>query len=166
MRRRSVTTRPLLLTVAATALVCALVPALASAQAGTAPEVTVDPTIAGTPREGQTLTTTARWSGDPAPTATWRWLRCSAAGDACSPIAGATSDRYLVATADGGSTLRARLTVTNSVGSDVHQSQPTAVVQGAATVPKPPPPPAPTPSPAPRPSVTPAPAPSSITSGA
>ena len=59
MRWRSVTTRPLLTMAATTVLLWALLPALASAHAGGVPSVTVDPVIAGTPQEGQTLTVTA-----------------------------------------------------------------------------------------------------------
>ena len=127
--------------------------------------MTVDPVIAGTPREGQTLTTTAEWIGNPTPTAAWRWQRCSAVGAACRSIAGATSDRYVVATADIGATLRVELTVTNSVGQDVHYSEPTTVVQTAppAPTPSPTPTPTPTPNPGPTPSVTPAPVPPSVT---
>jgi len=169
MRRRSVTKA--LLAGVATTLLYALLPAVASAQDGGVPWVTVDPVIAGTPREGQTLTTTAEWIGDPMPTAAWRWQRCSAAAS-CSSIAGATSDRYIAAAADVGSALRVRLTVTNTKGEDVHYSELTAVVQAAP----PPPPPSPTPTPTPStststptpnptstPSVMPAPVPPAVT---
>ena len=153
----------LLLTAVTTALLCAVLPAVASAQAGGVPWVTVDPVIAGQPQAGQTLTTRAEWTGDPTPTVAWRWQRCSAADDSCSSIGGANKDTYVVAAADIGSRLRVRLTITNPVGEDVHFSDFTAVVQAA--------PPAPTPSPAPNPSPAPptatpaAPAPSPVSPG-
>ena len=55
----------LLLTAVTTALLCAVLPAVASAQAGGVPWVTVDPVIAGQPQAGQTLTTTARMDRRP-----------------------------------------------------------------------------------------------------
>jgi hypothetical protein len=140
MRWRSVTTRPLLTLAAITVLLCALMPSLASAQAPGVPSITVDPVIAGTPQEGQTLTATAAWTGNPAPTVSWQWLRCSATDDQCSPIAGATSDRYVAAAADIGWELCVELTVTNARGTDAHHAgEHTAVIQAAPAAPPPPP---------------------------
>jgi hypothetical protein len=133
---------------AATVLFWALLPALASAQAPGVPAITVDPVIAGTPQEGQKLTVTAAWTGDPAPTVSWQWLRCSATDDQCSPIAGATSDGYVVTAADIGWELCVELTVTNRRGTDVHHAgEHTAVIQAAPPVLPPPPPLTPTPEP-------------------
>jgi hypothetical protein len=139
MRWRSVTTRPLLTLAAITVLLWALLPALASAQAGGAPSVTTDPVITGTPQEGQTLTVTAAWTGNPVPTASWQWLRCSPTDDAqCSEIPGATSATYVAAAADVGWKLCVELTVTNTRGTDVHHAgEHTAVVQAAPPAPPP-----------------------------
>jgi hypothetical protein len=43
--------------------------------------------------------------------AAYDWLRCSAAGASCRPVAGSCDRRYTVRDADVGHTLRARLTV-------------------------------------------------------
>jgi hypothetical protein len=120
MRRRSVTSRPLLTMAALTALLWALLPALASAHAKGVTSVSADPviTISGMPQEGQTLAVAADWLGAPVPPeVSWQWLRCSAADDVCSPIEGATSARYVAAAADVGSKLGAELRVmkTNAV---------------------------------------------------
>jgi hypothetical protein len=131
MRRRSVTSRPLLTMAALTALLWALAPALASARATGATSGAVDPviTISGMPQEGQTLAATADWLGEPVRAASWQWLRCSATDDVCSPIEGATSARYVAAAADVGSKLGAelRVTKTNAV---LGTGEPTAVVAG------------------------------------
>ena len=156
MRWRSVTTRPLLTMAAAAVLFWALLPALASAQAGGVPSITVDPVIAGTPQEGQTLTVTAAWTGNPAPTVSWQWLRCSATDDdQCAPIVGATSDRYVAAAADIGWKLCVELTVTNTRGTDVHHAgEHTAVIQAAPPALPPPTTPTATPGATGTPSVT------------
>jgi hypothetical protein len=154
MRRRSVMAGRLL-SVAGTAVLCALLPAAASAHV--APSVTSDPIIRGTPQEGQTLTVTATWTG----TATWQWLRCSATNDDdCSRIEGATSDRYVATAADVGSKLCVELVVTNIDGTTqvLHTPQHTAVIEAAppAATPSPTPTPTPPPQVAPRPPAPPA----------
>jgi hypothetical protein len=55
------------------------------------------------------------WEGTLGPIA-YRWQRCSAAGDACADIAGATERTYVLAEADGGRTLRVAVTMTNAAG--------------------------------------------------
>ena len=144
---------------AATVLLWALVPALASAHVAAA----VDPLIliSGTPREGQTLTARADWNGGPVPAVSWQWLRCSATNDDdCTPITGATSRTYVAAAADIGSKLCVELRVT-STNALHHADEHTAVIQAA---PPPSPAPAPTPSPTPTPNVTPV-APAGTTGG-
>src|SRR5829696_8714311 len=89
----------------------------AEAGAATAPVITHGPEITGTPQVGAQLTAIATWTGDPAPTASWTWLRCAQATGPCSVIAGATSDRYRIPREDEGYLLRVRLTVSNSAGS-------------------------------------------------
>lgn len=133
-----------------------------AAQAAVAPRITSGPSIAGTPQVGEQLTATATWTGDPAPDATWRWLRCVKDVDTCSTIGGATTAAYRPTATDVGAVLRVRLTVRNSAGSDVERSAPTAAV-AAAPVATPTPTPTPistptsTPTPTPTPSVTPTP---------
>ena len=145
MRWRSVTTRPLLTMAAATVLLWALMPALASAHAAVDPLIV----ISGTPREAQTLT--AGWIGGPVPTVSYQWLRCSATNDDdCTPIEGATSKTYVASAADIGSKLCVELRVTNT-GVLHHADEHTAVIQAA---PPAPPPSTPTPGPTATPSDT------------
>lgn len=93
-----------------------------------APRNTAVPTISGTPAVGQTLTAAAgSWAGSPTGFA-YRWQRCDAAGAACTNIPGATSQAYVAAEPDRGSTLRVAVTARNTVGSAEARSAPTSVV--------------------------------------
>jgi hypothetical protein len=86
------------------------------------------PTIVGSAQQGQTLTVNAgAWTGAPSSFA-YAWSRCDATGNACVPIDGATSSRYVVAGADAGSTLRVAVTGANSVSSAQATSPPTVAV--------------------------------------
>jgi hypothetical protein len=74
------------------------------------------PTISGAPTPGKTLSAgQGSWSGGPASFA-YRWLRCDSGGGACAPIGAASGDRYVVATADSGHTLRVQETAANDGG--------------------------------------------------
>src|SRR5436190_2111676 len=84
------------------------------ARAATAPQITSGPTIAGTPQVGASLTAKATVTGDPAPKATWAWLRCARATGACKEIDDATAPAYKVVAADAGGVLRVQLRVVNS----------------------------------------------------
>lgn len=89
-----------------------------------APANSVAPTITGTARVGQTLTsTTGTWSGSP--TYTRQWF---AAGVA---IAGATSATYVPVAGDVGKAITVRVTATNDKGSVPVTSAPTAAVVAA-----------------------------------
>jgi hypothetical protein len=70
------------------------------------------PAITGTPQVGQVLTATnGTWAGT-AVTITRQWLRCSATGDQCTTIAGATGATYTAVAADRNLRLRVRITAT------------------------------------------------------
>jgi hypothetical protein len=70
------------------------------------------PSITGALAVGQVLTsTTGTWAGT-AVTITRQWLRCSATGDQCVTIAGATSATYTPVAADRNLRLRVRVTAT------------------------------------------------------
>jgi hypothetical protein len=130
------------------------------ARAAKAPKIAAEPVISGTPQVGTVLTASATWTGDPAPTATWTWLRCARTKGPCSEISGATAAEYLVTSPDVGSMLRVRLTVTNDAGSDAKRSGPTAAAVAAPTpMPTPTSTPTATPTPTPTPTPTAAPAP-------
>ena len=82
------------------------------------PTNTAEPTISGTALVGnRLLANRGNWVGEPPITYAFRWLRCSASGDNCSEIAGATDNEYVVAEADSGRSVRVRVTATNDVGS-------------------------------------------------
>ena len=76
------------------------------------------PAITGTLQVGQVLTSTnGTWAGA-AVTITRQWLRCSATGDQCATIAGATSATYTPVAADRNLRLRVRVTATRSAVSN------------------------------------------------
>ena len=78
---------------------------------GTPPENTAAPEMAGTPAVGETLTCSeGTWSGSPAPTVTYQWLRDG------SGIASATSGTYSVVEADQGHSLSCKVTAINEEG--------------------------------------------------
>lgn len=90
---------------------------------GSLPVNTVAPVVSGTATVGQTLSTTnGTWTGAPAPTFTYQWQRSG------SNIGGATSNTYVIQSADVGSTLRCVVTATNAVGIVSANSNSTATV--------------------------------------
>lgn len=96
-------------------------------QAELVPKNTAPPTITGSPVVGETLTaSTGTWSGGRS-SFTYQWQRCDAAGASCTSIAGASGQRYVVADADLGSTLRVAVTARNTMGSASATSAPTSV---------------------------------------
>jgi hypothetical protein len=75
------------------------------------PTNTARPEISGNPQQGQTLdASTGTWSGDPTPTYTYQWERCS---DGCANIDGARASSYLVSVDDIGYALEVDVTATN-----------------------------------------------------
>jgi hypothetical protein len=105
------------------------------------PSNTVTPTISGTAKVDATLTAAnGTWSGAPAPTYAYQWLRCTGTGVAsdtlpagCTTISGATQGTYAIDDADYQKYLRVRVTGTNSAGNDVKYSATTAKVAASAT---------------------------------
>ena len=90
----------------------------ATALIATVPSNTGRPSIVGAAILGSTLTASAgAWIGSPTPTFAFQWERCDAAGNGCTPLAGATSQTYAIQAADEGATLRIHVTGSNSVGS-------------------------------------------------
>lgn len=111
---------------------------------GVGPTNTGLPNVTGTAAVGQTLTADqGTWASKYLANFSNDWLRCDGSGNNCAAF-GALGTTYVVADADKGSTLRARVTATNPAGTTVVQSAPTAVVPGAPPVSQPPPPPPPT----------------------
>jgi hypothetical protein len=77
---------------------------------------------------GATLTaSTGAWSGSPTSYG-YQWSRCDSSGANCAALDGATAPSYGVAAADAGATVRVAVTASNSAGSGIATSAPTAVV--------------------------------------
>jgi len=116
----------------------------ASARADEEPAFISRPTIQGDPVVGTALTAVATWTGDPTPTATYRWGRCPATSNICPEIAGATSPQYVLRAADVGYRLAVEITLDNDTEPVTRTSAATAVVRPATVppaVPEPTPPP-------------------------
>jgi hypothetical protein len=72
------------------------------------------------------------WSGKQPITFSYQWLRCNSNGDSCIDIAGATKQTYVLAEADVGATMRARVTAKNSDGENAATTVPTALIAKAS----------------------------------
>lgn len=92
------------------------------------PDNTAAPAISGTPQEGSTLTgSNGTWANSPTKFE-YAWLRCDSKGSSCATVNGATKNTYVVASGDVNTTMRFRVTASNSAGSDTAQSGPTALI--------------------------------------
>jgi hypothetical protein len=113
-----------------------------SAQTGTAPKNTGQPTVSGIAEQARTLkTSNGTWSGTAPITFQYRWLRCDTTGGGtngvnCDTIPGETRNTYVLAAADVGHRMRSRVIATNSYGSGSFNSNATAVVKANAGAPK------------------------------
>jgi hypothetical protein len=101
--------------------------------AGTAPVNTFRPSISGTETSGSVLfANNGTWTGSTPLTFTYEWRRCNASGGSCTPIAGVTSQSYVVQSVDVGATLVVAVTARNGAGSASAVSGPTDVIQAGA----------------------------------
>ena len=99
------------------------------------PSNTKLPAVSGTVRDGSLLTASpGTWTGSPTSYA-YQWLRCDTNAGACAAIAGATSSRYTLTTADVNHRLRVEVTASNAGGSGSATSDPTAAVQASGSSP-------------------------------
>jgi hypothetical protein len=106
--------------------------AVVAAVPNVAPVSMAPPVVFGTPKEGGTLTAVpGSWSGSPAPTFSFGWLRCDHWSGFCLPIAGADGPNYVLRAEDGGRELRAVVTASNRAGTATATSPPTSVVAPA-----------------------------------
>jgi hypothetical protein len=81
-----------------------------------APTDSALPAVSGTAQSGQTLSaSTGTWSNTPTGFG-YQWSQCDSSGNACAPIATATSASYLTGPGDVGHTLRVTVTATNAGG--------------------------------------------------
>jgi GH25 family lysozyme M1 (1,4-beta-N-acetylmuramidase) len=113
-------------------------PTVAVAAGGTtaaSPAVTTAPTVTGTPVVGQSLSSSVgAWTGAPSSFA-YQWRRCSATGDQCVAIVGATAATYTLTPDDIGATVSLVVTATGKGGST---AAPAAVTPVVAAAPVPP----------------------------
>jgi hypothetical protein len=135
--------RPGLVSLAALAALLVFLPA-GAARADAPPAFSSGPVVQGDAIVGSTLQVVATWTGDPAPTAKYRWGRCAATSTTCTAIPGATETTYMVTTADVGYRLAVEVTLSNNKKLVV-VTPPTAVVVDAPA--SEPPPSGPVPSP-------------------
>jgi subtilisin family serine protease len=99
--------------------------------ASSAPANLAPPVVSGSAQVGQVLSTSnGSWTGSPTGYS-YQWERCDTSGNNCVAISGATSQTDSVASADGGATLEAAVTASNSAGSATETSAPTATVPAA-----------------------------------
>ena len=81
-----------------------------------APAIGTAPGISGTAQQGRTLTVSnGTWSNNPT-AFTYAWQDCGTSGNACSPIAGATSSTYLLSASMVGRYVSVTVTASNSGG--------------------------------------------------
>lgn len=100
---------------------------LASAASAAAPVNSTSPVLNGTAKVGNTLTVSnGTWTNSPT-TYTYQWQRCSSS-TACTDIANAVGQSYVVRQADGGSRLRAQVNAINADGKGTASSQLSDVV--------------------------------------
>jgi hypothetical protein len=100
----------------------------ATSRSAASPVNTSLPKITGTAAQSATLTASnGTWTGDDLTYAV-QWTRCDTSGQACASIPGATSQTYVLAEGDVGSTIRVRVVATNSSGQATATSAATDVV--------------------------------------
>lgn len=110
----------------------------ATATISSPPVNTVAPKVTGTTKVGSLLTgSTGTWTGNPTPTYSYVWARCSASATAastlpgtCALISGAINPTYSSTADDYNSYLRVGVTGTNGAGSATMYSATTAVIAG------------------------------------
>ena len=101
-----------------------------------APSSLSAPAVTGQTNQGQTLSaSTGGWSAVPPAGYTWQWQRCNSSGSSCANIGGATSQTYVLTSADVGSTVRIVVTATNVAGNASAPSAATGVISAPAVPP-------------------------------
>jgi hypothetical protein len=110
-------------------LVAAFTAAGHAATGDSPPVSSSPPTIAGTAAQGATLSATSgSWTGTSPIAYAYQWRLCDAKGDGCANVDNAAQPTHVVSANAVGRTLRIQVTATNSAGSAVVVSAPTAVV--------------------------------------
>jgi hypothetical protein len=117
-------------TAAAAAFIAVIVAALGAAAAAVAapPQETLQPTLSGTFRRGEVITTSnGGWANNPT-SFSYRWLRCDGNGQNCTPIAGETGRNYRLRAADVGRRVLAHVTARNADGATTANTDPSPVI--------------------------------------
>ncbi|HEV2593548.1 MAG TPA: hypothetical protein VGU02_16815 [Gaiellaceae bacterium] len=123
--------RILLLALAAAAIGAAFAAVGGATTLATQPSNTAPPSVSGTAKAGNTLTTTSgSWSGTTPMTFTYAWLRCDTNGVNCNSITGANAQTYDLTSDDVGHTVKSRVTAQNSAGTATAASHATGTVAG------------------------------------
>jgi hypothetical protein len=93
------------------------------------------PSINGSDAIGQILQASpGAWSGTVPLAYGYQWQRCDSSGSACVGLAGATGNSFALTPADLGATMRVLVSASNSAGTTIAASQPTAqVTSGSKT---------------------------------
>jgi hypothetical protein len=92
------------------------------------PQVTVMPTVSGTPIRTYTLSATGgSWTNSPT-SVSYQWDRCDTTGRNCRAVPGATQTTYQLSSADEGDTIAVTVTAANASGANSATSAATAVV--------------------------------------
>ncbi len=100
--------------------------------AASTPTNTSPPTIAGEAKDLQTLTAShGEWSGSAPIDYAYQWENCSAEGDECYEIPGATEPTYQLEEGEAGTTMEVQVTATNAAGSHTVTSSTTGVIEVA-----------------------------------
>lgn len=104
--------------------------ATAALATSTAPTDTTAPSIAGTPRDGETLRIdVGAWSGSPVLHFVTQWELCSATGEECQPIEDARAPEYELQRNEIGRTIRATVAASNDGGEAMAHTVVTAAVE-------------------------------------
>lgn len=136
MRRTRTTllARTIVVAALASAATVLALPGGSGAAAQDKPANTTEPRISGSAVVGATLSTTnGSWTGQPTGFA-YQWLRCPQGGGRsdgsdCAAIGGATTSKYVVATADVDHRIRVRVSATNADGQQTVASNATPRVR-------------------------------------
>ncbi|HLH14728.1 MAG TPA: hypothetical protein VKV16_08045, partial [Solirubrobacteraceae bacterium] len=97
------------------------------------PLETVAPSIGGSAVVGATLTAeNGVWYGAKPITYAYQWESCTASGEDCAPVEGATGSSFTPSAAEIGHAIRLLVTATNSLGTGEATSATTAAVEGYA----------------------------------
>jgi hypothetical protein len=97
-----------------------------------APAFASGPVVAGQAFAGALLEISAVVTGNPEPEVAFEWSRCDPSGLTCTVIDGACASSYVVAPADVGSRILARIQLSNSAGTVVARAPFTDLVAAAA----------------------------------